>query len=127
MLTFAEYIEKAKENSNLKNDKQVAQKINIGASALVGFRNERSYPSQETVLKLANLAGVSPEQALIDFNLWKTKDKPNAQKVWLKLAKMIGCLCLAIILFTGESKANTFSNTVISQSNMSDTIYIMYN
>lgn len=96
MLTFAEYVEKAKENSNLKNDRQVAQQINIGAPALVGFRNERSYPSQETVLKLANLAGVSPEQALIDFNLWKTKDKPNAHKVWQKMAKMIGCfICLS--------------------------------
>lgn len=116
-LTFTQYVEKAKENSQIDSNNKVASKLGISSASIAIFCNERGYPSQETVLKLANLAGVSPEKALIDFNLWKTKDKPNAQKVWLKLAKMIGCWILAVNLNYANSNDYSFKNLLQSHSN----------
>lgn len=130
MLTFADYIEKVKENQNIKSARQVGILLGMSATAITEFSKERAYPSQETVLKLANLAGVSPEQALIDFNLWKTKDKPNARKVWLKLSKMIGCLILATIIYTGDTMANQhieLINASQKSSQFGQPLYIMYN
>lgn len=127
MLTFTQYVEKAKETSNIKTDKQVAELIGITSASISGFCKVKNYPSQETVLKLANLAGISPEQALIDFNLWKTKDKPNAHAIWQKMAKIIGCFLLANLLYCGNSKANipSMQQKIISQD--SPTLYIMCN
>lgn len=125
MLTFLEYVEKAKENKGLKNNYDIAKLMGINSTSITEFSKERSYPSQETVLRLATLAGVSPEQALIDFNLWKTKDKPNAHAVWQKMAKMIGCFLLVNILYCGNSKANVPSmeqKIILQNSHM---VYIM--
>lgn len=97
-MEFKDYVEKAKENQYLKSNKDIAVMIGINNSAITDFSKYRSFPSQETVLKLAALAGIKPEQALIDFNLWKTKDKPNAHRIWQKLAKMIQTSSLILLV-----------------------------
>lgn len=101
MLTFKDYVEKAKINQFVKSNNEIAQMLNINNSCITQFCKEKTFPSQETVLKLAALAGVKPEQALIDFNLWKTKDKPNAHRIWQKLAKMIQASSLILLVSSG--------------------------
>lgn len=105
MLTFTQYVEKAKEKQNYKTKQEVANKLGMKTGSLIDFEKGRAFPSQDTIISLANLAGISPEQALIDFNLWKTKDKPNAHKVWLRLSKMIGCLLLSILINPHKTNA----------------------
>lgn len=108
MYTFKDYVDKAKKKQNFTTVRQVAEALGVTPSAIANFKKGPQYPSQETVFKLANLAGVKPEQALIDFNLWKTKDKPNAHKVWQNLSKMIGCLSVFVIFCAYNS--NTYKN-----------------
>lgn len=123
MFTFTQYVEKAKETQGLKTTNQLASILKINSSAIANFTSERSYPSQETVLKLAKLAGIKPEKALIDFNLWKTKDKPDAHRIWQKMSKMIGCLLLANILYCANSndKLPSMEKSTINES--SNVIY----
>lgn len=109
MFTFSQYVEKAKENQNYKTKLEVATKLGMKAGSLTDFEKGRAFPSQDTLIALANLAGVSPEQALIDFNLWKTKDKPNAHKIWLKLAKMIGCVTLITSFYNLNSTSYEYT------------------
>lgn len=100
MLTFRDYIKKAKENSHIDSNNDVAEILNISSAAVAKFCTEKSRPSQETVLRLAKLAKISPEEALVDYNLWKTKDKPNAHKVWLRISKMVQKSSLILLLST---------------------------
>ena len=53
------------------------------------------------MIKLAELAGMPKEEALIDLNLWRSKDKPEVQKIWQRLSKMIGCFA-ATLLFSNN-------------------------
>lgn len=98
MFTFEEYIEKAKQNMNCKSVRELSEIIQIKPSSITEFSKGRAYPSQETMLRIARLAGIRDEQALIDFNLWKTKDKPNAYKVWKEIAKKIQILSVILVL-----------------------------
>lgn len=98
MFTFEEYIEKAKQNMNCKSVRELSEIIQIKPSSITEFSKGRAYPSQETMLRIARLAGIRDEQALIDFNLWKTKDKPNAYKVWKEIAKKIQFLSVILVL-----------------------------
>lgn len=103
MLTFRDYMDKAKDYQGFPSDRQVALSLGITTAAVSKFCKGKEFPSQETVLRLANLAGVKPEAALIDFNLWKTIDKPNAHRIWLKISKMIGCIALFSIFFSAKT------------------------
>lgn len=115
MLTFYEYVEKAKKNTQISNSYEIAEMLGMKAGSLTDFIKGRAYPSQDTMLKLANLAGISPERALIDFNLWKTQDKPNAHKVWLKLSKMIGCLILSTLISLAKTNAcNAYDSVTLT-------------
>lgn len=115
MLTFTQYVEKAKKKQNYKTKQEVANKLGMKTGSLIDFEKGRAFPSQDTIISLANLAGISPEQALIDFNLWKTKDKPNAHKVWLRLSKMIGCLILSTLISLAKTNAcNAYDSVTLT-------------
>lgn len=57
-------------------------------------------------MKIVELAGLPKEEALIDLNLWRSKDKPEVQKIWQRLSKMIGCALLVSILNSQNIEKN---------------------
>lgn len=106
MRNFNDYAEKAIVRYGLAGQNALAAEIGINKSAMSQLTTGRTLPSDDTMIKLAELAGLPKEEALIDLNLWRSKDKPEVQKIWQRLSKMIGCALLVSILNSQNIEKN---------------------
>ncbi len=101
------YTQKAIDRYNLNGQNALAREIGIAGATLSQFLNGKALPSEDTMIKLAELAGLPKEEALIDLNLWRSKDKPELQKIWLRLSKMIGCFAAPLALYAPTGTLST--------------------
>lgn len=112
MKKFNDYMQLAIDRQKLKGNNHLARELGLTTGAISILHNGKSLPSEETMVKLAELAGLPKEEALIDLNLWRSKDKPEVQKIWQRLSKMIGCYTLPLLGFCefyGISLASIYS------------------
>lgn len=116
MKDCAIYIETAIKNSNLKNRAELCRILNIKQPSLFTLEKGKTLPSESTMIKLAELAGLPKEEALIDLNLWRSKNKPELQKVWQRLAKMIGCVLLISLFFAEKANAYELQEPIAQAS-----------
>lgn len=103
-------MEKAICKQNLKNQNQLAKFIGISSASMATMKSGKILPSEETLLKVAALADIPAEQALIDLNLWRSQKDPARLAAWQKISKLINKTAL-IALFLGVSSA---VNSIIS-------------
>lgn len=57
-------VEAVKEATDLKSDYAIAKEIGVGRSNISNYKNTQTMPDAITVLKLAELAKLTPSQAL---------------------------------------------------------------
>ena len=96
-MNFNEYAEKAIVRYGLTGYNNLARELGMTKSSISMLRSGKNVPSEETMIKLAELAGLPKEEALIDLNLWRSKNDPKRHEIWLRISKMVGCLLLLII------------------------------
>ena len=126
MKNFTDYAEKAIVRFGLTGYNNLAREIGITKASMSIFRSGKALPSEETFLKIVELAGLPKEEALIDLNLWRSKDKPEVQKIWLRLSKMIGC-ALTFLVFSHFATKPCFADnkTPTHGANFSHVEYIL--
>lgn len=122
MNDFNEYALKAIERCNLKSYYGLAKELGISQPAIFKLKNGHNLPSADTMLKLSKLAGIPEEKALLSLATWANADKPEVQKIWLRIAKMIGCAALFLLytaypLKAAEIKDFTPNTSKILQEN----------
>ena len=89
-ITFDFYCDKAIQRMNYKGDCELADAIHISKAALSSLRKNKALPSENTIVRISELAGMPTEIALIDLNLWKAKSKQNEQvyRNWLIIKQL---------------------------------------
>ena len=117
MRTFNEYAEKAIERYGLTGYNNLARELNMNKATVSYFRSGKALPSEATMIKLAELAGLPKEEALIDLNLWRSKNNPEVNKIWTRLSKMIGIAVISCIISNAETNSYNIQNNIISLSN----------
>ena len=100
MKKFSDYAEKARDSGG--NFPLCLRFYRVGDAGL--FLDQR--PGALRYSQRVPLAGLPKEEALIDLNLWRSKDKPEVQKIWQRLSKMIGCALLVSILNSQNIEKN---------------------
>ena len=108
MKNFNDYAEKAIARYGLAGLNSLGRELNISSAAISQFNTGKALPSDDTMIKLAELAGLPKEEALIDLNLWRSKDKPEVQKIWQRLSKMLG-LYSYILFFSLFASTSCFA------------------
>ena len=91
------YCDLAIKRNKIRSDRDLAAALGFTGPSVSNWRTKRAWPSDETMLKLADLAGIEPEQALLDLNLWRSFDTP-AFAVYERLAKKIAGTAAAALL-----------------------------
>jgi len=114
------YAETAKSKNNLKSGNQLAKMMGITSASYHRLTTSQSIPSDETMIKLAELAGIDPSIALIERSLWMSNGAPK--KAYAKTLHILQhatlVLCLAIVGLTGLS-GNAHAFKVSSDNNNS--------
>ena len=96
-MKFYEYTQKTIARLKLNSQNDVARALNITTASMSNFNTGKAFPSESTMLKLAELAGVEKEKALIDLNMWRAKDDADRLAVWQRISKMIGCFIITTL------------------------------
>ena len=123
MKTFNEYAEKAIVRYGLTGYNNLARELGMTKSSISMLRSGKNIPSEATMIRLAELAGMPKEEALIDLNLWRSKSNPEINKIWQRVAKMIGILIFSLLFSSEKTIANSSASNAenlspICQSNI---------
>lgn len=97
MQNVIEYIDAAREQQHLKSDRALARSLGITATALFRIRAGHGLPSDKTMMRLAALAGVSAEQALMDLNAWRSKGT-DAEAIYQRIGRAVSLFAKASVL-----------------------------
>lgn len=105
MNNFEDYASKAINRCNLKSYYGLAKNLGLSYAAISYFKNGKKLPSYDTMIKISKLAGIPEEKALLDLAAWANADKPEVQKIWLRIAKMISCFWLFSVFYSFDVSA----------------------
>ena len=120
------YMNTAKELNNIKSDRKLA--IELGLANIAPWRNpdRHNVPSVSSMIKLAQLAKVPVETALIERDIWEAEFTtpeavPYLKKMLKTLQNIAAILLLAMLItlgssdFDGDAMASTGSAPVPDQ------------
>lgn len=100
MQNFVQYAEAAMKRCKITSYNKLSKELGIANSSIVRMRSGKVLPAAKTMVKLARLAGVPEEKAILDLAAWANADKPEIQKIYERISKMIGCYAvIPLILF----------------------------
>ena len=118
------YIEKAQLNSNYKSDRMLSLALGKNPNLINYYKRKGVLPSDETMLKLAEIAGVDAWIALLDLNMLRTSGETRSQ--YADIMKKIESVALAVLVTAtlGFSASPAIAKTATSKS---VTMYIMEN
>jgi hypothetical protein len=71
-----DYCDLAKQRNALKSDRELTRRLGLVGSAISHWRTKRTWPSDKTMIELAELAGEDPRVGLLDLNLWRSESAP---------------------------------------------------
>lgn len=113
MKNIENYIERAKQNSSITSNNNLSLELGLSKGALSQFTTGRSFPKEETMVKLADLAGVDRETALLELAIWKTTGA--AQKTFSNILQKISHAAL-VICALGAFGLNSSPAHAVNQS-----------
>ena len=116
MKSFNDYMNAAIKRQQLASNNKLAQELGITSASISILNQGKALPSEATMIRLAELAGMPKEEALIDLNLWRSKNNPEVQKIWQRLAKMIGIIFAILIFSSFKANACNLTDKVVDTS-----------
>ena len=95
-MTLDEYCDTAKAINGMRFDAQLARELGITTAALAAWRMKKSWPADEKMIKLADLAGIDPIDALLDLNIWRSHGPAIA--LYTRIKKALAGTAAALLL-----------------------------
>jgi len=87
MRTLEWYLDTAKTRNDIDSDRKLAQRLDLNPSQINFYRNKDMKPKTTILIKIAKLAGVSPDVALTDRALWLA-ESDEERNYWERLATL---------------------------------------
>lgn len=100
MRTVKDYISEAQKKQNIPSNNKLAYALGITPTALSAIYKSKNIPSDETMIKLAELAGIPEEEALVDLSIWRNENSPKAKEIWEKVRHIVLSLCLTMAVLS---------------------------
>lgn len=105
MRSIDEYLDAAKLRNNVPSDAQLSTLVGVRQSVISCMRTRRSWPSDATMVRIAELAGVDPHEGLVDLSIWRNGDNGHVQALWADLKKKLTPIAASLCLIMGLSAA----------------------
>lgn len=107
------YIRKAKEKQSIKSNRQLCIALNVSHNAMNDYGRGK-LPSDETMIKLAKLAGIDPWIALIDLNIMRSSGEIRSQ--YIDIMRKIKCVAVAMFMLIALGLSATPALAEVSSS-----------
>lgn len=96
MTIVATLLDKAKKARTLTSDSALAAEISTNRQVVSQWRNGDSYPSEENIVNLAELAKDDPGQWLVAIKA--VRSEGSAAKEWAKIAKRLAATTALLLI-----------------------------
>lgn len=114
MATILEYLDAARDQAHAKSDRHLSELAGFSAQWAHFIRQGKMLPSDDGMIRLAELAGRDPERALLDLNLARASSS-RVSEHYSRIIQRLGVAIVAIPLLMANS------NTVFAGSNTEQT------
>lgn len=94
----------ARDARGLKSDAALGRALGITQQTVNNYRTGRAWPSDDVMIKLADMAGVDQNAALLDLNIWRSKS-PEVASAYIAMRDKLtraASLMLAPLLIAGS-------------------------
>jgi hypothetical protein len=98
MRTIDIYCDQAITRNNFRSDRELSKALGFSGSDISNYRRKRVWPSDATMVKLAELAGIPADEALLELAVWRTHDTIAGEVYAKLLARITQAACLAFIV-----------------------------
>jgi len=97
------YVKKAMERSGAKSERQICLMMGMADNTITNYRKRNVLPNEETMMKLAQIAGIDVFIALLDLNIWRSEGQ--AQAAYKNILKKISVGIVAVYLTLSAAQA----------------------
>ncbi len=107
-MNIDDYVDAALKAGDFPSERQLSIFLGFGPDAICTYRTKRAWPSDDTMIRLAEIAGADPEQALLDLNLWRATSgrvKATYARIAAKLSDVSRRMAQVLVLVGGSSAA----------------------
>lgn len=120
------YIDRALIRSGAPSDRTLGVELGLSPNSLTNYRTRRAWPSDQAMIRLAELAGIDPDVALMDLNAWRAKAE-DVRDRYTNLARMLEkagvAVAVAIVAIVGIAFP---AETKAEQNDVSPVAYVHY-
>ena len=71
-MTIDDYIDLAMSRKGFGSDRELGRALGFKGNPVNHWRSKRAWPADQTMIRLAQMAGVDPVWALVELNIWRS-------------------------------------------------------
>lgn len=105
MPTIAEYLDAAKARGKFTSDTKLSIALGQGPAWVSMIKRGIAHPGEDAMIKLAELAGVSPDIALLDLARERAKS-PAVRSAWANILQRIAVAVVVALLPVGHTRVS---------------------
>jgi len=105
--TIDVYIDLARELNGLSSDRRVAQALGVTPATVNAWRSKRQWPSDQAMIRLADLTQRARECALVDLNMWRARTPAVRQTYGKILGRLTGMTGTPIVTLEAHHRRRT--------------------
>jgi len=106
MRTVDDYVDAARAALKITSDRELSRRLSLSPASVNQWRTKRSWPADTTMIRLAELAGVDPAEALLELNQWRS-DSATVRDVYDRIAHRLAATAASIIVAFGVAGYRT--------------------
>lgn len=125
--SLSEIMDLAKERQGLDSDRKLAKKIGVASPATFRWRKNHTWPNDDHMEQLAQMAGLDAELCLIELQIWKNEG--HAKAAWVHIAERLAAAAAVIfgLVFLSPTDASAMVHLGNKVTSTIDALYIMEN
>ena len=87
IIELGDFLDLCKERTNTVTDSNLARKIDVTRSSIALYRKGASFPSDNTMFRIAVRSKLNPNECLLLLNVWRTENE--ARQTYKMLLKQL--------------------------------------
>ena len=77
MISVQDLLTRARERAGVSSDRALSKQLGLSHAALHKIGKGQAFPSDDTMMRLAAVSGIAPEEALLLLNVWRKTGATN--------------------------------------------------
>ncbi len=127
MKTVADYVQIAMEKHSIKSEGQLSLSLGLSRVSVNTWMTGRSFPNDQTMIKLAEMCDISKEQALLELSYWRADGEvKTTYKSILDKMKSAACVLGLLAIMPNSANAESPAPEKVSPVNSAFVYYGKY-